>query len=117
MWNCCRMIKDAWLYVDNAILKNAWDKFLKHESGRNAEHFEIIKNDIDEAVEILDTLPGCGGCDSVTVLNWFEIDKKYNTDVHIDTNDILNEFLNGALSGGKNEIGEDMFRDILYDRD
>ena len=80
----------------------------------SAEDFEIINNDMDEALEILNTLSGCGGCGSVVVLNWFEIDEKYNTDVHVDTNDIFNEFLNKALSGGKNEIGEGMFQDILY---
>ncbi|XP_043604800.1 jerky protein homolog-like [Bombus pyrosoma] len=63
--DCCRIMRDAWLNVNNAILKNAWNKLLKHESEESAEDLQIIERDIDETLQLLHGLPGCEGCDRV----------------------------------------------------
>ena len=97
MSDFCRMVYDDWSSVNNAILKNEWDMPLKLESEQSSEDFEIIKKDIDEELATLNRLPVCGGCDRVAVINWFQIDKKHNTNIQVDTNDILQDFINETL--------------------
>ncbi|XP_050476721.1 jerky protein homolog [Bombus huntii] len=76
LWDCCRMASHAWTNVSTSILKNAWDNLLKDESGQSLEEPEI-RQDIYQALEELSKIPGCGGCDSIDVMNWFETNKKY----------------------------------------
>ncbi|XP_050476722.1 jerky protein homolog-like [Bombus huntii] len=102
--DCCRMVHNAWSKIKSPILKNAWDKLLKDESERSSEDPEIIKKDIDEALTKLNKIPGCGGCDSIAVMNWFETDKEHNTDTQDDIQETLLDFINAATNTEANEL-------------
>ena len=112
MDNYCNMVRNAWSKVKNPILKNAWDKLLKDESEQSPEDFEIIKRDTNEALEKLNRLPGCRACDSITVMEWFETDKKHN-DMQVDINNTLIDFLNVAMDREANKLTDENFEDIL----
>ena len=113
--DCYRMVYNAWLKVENPIIKNAWDKLLKNESQQSLEESEIIKKDIDEALAKLNRLPGCEECDSIAVMNWFETETEHNTDTQDDIQDTLLDFINAAMDTGTNELTDENFEDILDD--
>ncbi|XP_043592561.1 jerky protein homolog-like [Bombus pyrosoma] len=112
--DCCRIMRDAWLNVYNAILKNAWNKLLKHESEESAEDLQIIERDIDEILQLLQKLPGCEGCDRASVISWFEIDKRHDIDKQVNIADILIDFIKENMAPGEKEY-TDSFEEILDD--
>ena len=116
---CCYMAHNAWTNVKSPILENAWDKLLKDESEQSPEDSEIIKQDINEALEKLNILPGCGKSDSIAIMNWFEADKKQDTDVQIDISNTLIDFINTNIDTGTDEFAAELtdedFHDLLDD--
>ena len=97
MWDCCSIVHDAWSYVDNAILTNAWDSLLNREIQWSEEYSLRMKYDAVKTIEILRSLPGCGRCDEASVLNWFENDEICEVFMKICTNDIIREFENKTV--------------------
>ncbi|XP_050600378.1 jerky protein homolog-like [Bombus affinis] len=108
----CRMVYNAWLKVENPIIKNAWDKLLKNESQQSSERSEIIKKNIE--LGKLNRLPGYGECSSTSVMNWFETDKEHNTGTQDDIQNTLLDFINTVMDTGTNELIDENFEDILY---
>ncbi|XP_033367141.1 jerky protein homolog-like [Bombus vosnesenskii] len=90
--DCCRIMRDAWLNVNKVILENAWNKLLRREDNKSMENIEIIERDIDETLQLLQRLPEYEGCDRVSVICWFESDKR-DIDKQVGTTDILADFL------------------------
>ncbi|XP_060819672.1 jerky protein homolog-like [Bombus pascuorum] len=97
MWDCCRMVQDAWMKVENTILKKAWGKLLKKEGEQNFRE-RIIETDIGETVELLHKLPGCQRCNTIDVKNWYEIDNEEKMLMKIYTDEVLGDFENNALN-------------------
>ncbi|XP_060819670.1 jerky protein homolog-like [Bombus pascuorum] len=96
MWDCCRIVHDAWSYVDDAIMKNAWDKLLKFDVIRNVDA-KKRKSDIFETVKLLHNLPGCKQYNKYDVSNWFEIDNIHDKVMTICTDEALQDFGNNTL--------------------
>lgn len=98
MWDCCRMIRDAWSNVENTILENAWGKLLmEKDDQKKFGDISIIKKDIKETVSLLHQLPGCQRCNTVGVKNWYEIDNEEKIFMKLCTDEVLRDFKNNAL--------------------
>jgi hypothetical protein len=98
MWDCCRMIRNAWTKVEDTILKEAWDKIFKGEDEQNFRERLIIEPDISEIVELLHALPGHQWCKAIDVKNWFEIDNEEKMFMKQYTEEVLRDFENNTLN-------------------
>ena len=111
--SCCCMVHTAWVNVNNSIIKKAWDKLLDNESEQSSQDSEIIKKDINDVLEKLKRMPGCEGCDSISVMNWFETEKKNNINQQVDINNALLDFI--RTNTEMETLTDDDFVDILDD--
>jgi hypothetical protein len=97
MWDCCQIVQDAWSYVDDAILRNAWDNLLKREILWSGQYSIKMKHDAVKTLELLHSLSGCERCDEADVLNWFEIDDICDIIMKICTNEVVRDFENKTV--------------------
>ncbi|XP_043591834.1 jerky protein homolog-like [Bombus pyrosoma] len=97
MWDCCRMVQDAWSNVEDTILEKAWGKLLKEKDEQNFRERQIIEADIDKTVALLHELPGCQWCNTVDVKSWYEIDSEEKMFMKVCTDEVLRDFENNAL--------------------
>ncbi|XP_043590860.1 jerky protein homolog-like [Bombus pyrosoma] len=94
MWDCYNIVDDAWSYIDDVILRNAWDTLLKRDVLWSAQYSIKMKYDAVKTVEFLHSLPGCERCDEESVLNWFESDDISEIVMKIHTNEVIRDFEN-----------------------
>ena len=97
MWDCCRIVHDAWSFVDKEILINSWDGLLRPPDMGSIIRTGIWNADILKAIAFLRRLPGCERCEQNDVLNWFNIDNGYDIVKKICTDEVLREFENNTL--------------------
>ena len=76
LWDCCRMIRDAWLRVENTILKVSWSKLLLNENIGRFACTSIIERNVKQIHALLAKLPGCDLLERSDLENWFKIDEK-----------------------------------------
>ncbi|XP_033356661.1 jerky protein homolog-like [Bombus vosnesenskii] len=92
MWDCCSFAYDAWSYVDDAILRNAWDAILNRDVLWSGQYSIKMKYDAVKTIELLHSLPGCERCDEASVFNWFEMDETCDIIMKICTNEVVRDF-------------------------
>ncbi|XP_043591771.1 jerky protein homolog-like [Bombus pyrosoma] len=96
-WDCCRIVRDAWSYVDCVTMTMAWRNLLKFEHKLRVDFSGNINNDVSETVELLHSLPGCEGCDPSSAINWFTIDNIRNIISKLHTDEVIRAFKNKTL--------------------
>ena len=97
MWDCCRIVHDAWSRIDDTILINSWDSILWPENVRTVEQAEKWDAYIRKAIKLLHKLPGCKQCHEIEVFDWFHIEEKHDIIKKICTEEVLREFKNNTL--------------------
>ncbi|XP_060819663.1 jerky protein homolog-like [Bombus pascuorum] len=107
MWDCCRIVHAAWAYVDNEILKNAWDSLLKCDIVWSGHYALKMKFDAVNTVEWFNRLPGCERCDNATVLNWFECDDVSEIMIKIFTSKVIEDFENKSMNPVNTNINDE----------
>jgi hypothetical protein len=98
MWDCCRIVHSAWVYVDDDILKNAWDGLLKRDISWSEQYGSKMQHDTVKTVEWFNRLPGCEQCDEATVLNWFDCDDASQIMIKICTSEVIEDFKNKSMN-------------------
>jgi hypothetical protein len=92
LWDCCRMIKDAWSRVECTLLKVSWSKLLLKENiGELHTCTSIIEKNIQQIHALLDELPGCDHFTRYDLENWFEIDQKEKIHMKLCTEEICKD--------------------------
>ncbi|XP_012247149.1 jerky protein homolog-like [Bombus impatiens] len=104
IWDCCRIVHDAWSHVEDSILISSWHSLLYSMDTWYIEFVE--KDDIDayKTVEFLHKLPGCEQCQKINVLHWFYIDTEYDVIHKVCADEVVREFEKNTL--GPVSIGE-----------
>jgi hypothetical protein len=97
MWDCCRMVRDAWSDVNNRILKRGWDVLLGRVSEPEVDLSLLREKDATAAQASLIRLRGYKCCDRDDVLKWFEIENKRNIFITIFTDEVVRNFKNNTL--------------------
>ena len=107
MWDCCRIVHDAWLSVDNATLTYAWEELLIPKHIQSMKCTKSFDADIRRAVQLLHKLPGCEECEEKDVINWFRIESKYDTDMKVCDEEVLQKLENHILGQVNRDISGD----------
>jgi hypothetical protein len=98
MWDCCRIIHDAWSSVDDEILKNVWDMLDgSMDESMSAFCSDLLKKDVDEALALLHRLPGCEESDEDGVSKWFLIETISDILMTICSYEVFRDFKNNTL--------------------
>lgn len=89
----CRMVHDAWSYVDDAILKRGWDILFGYETSYD-EFTDTLIKDIKETTAYLRTLSGCERCHEDFVFVWFKVENVHDIAMKVCTDEVLRSFGN-----------------------
>ncbi|XP_060819666.1 jerky protein homolog-like [Bombus pascuorum] len=106
MWDCCRIVDDAWSRVEKAIIKRAWNKLLGHKMKRNVAANKR-RSDILRTVRLLHRIPGWRRCNTRNVAKWFEADCAHEKVIKVCTDEVLQDFETNALDQGDVDIVDD----------
>nr|XP_033195751.1 jerky protein homolog-like [Bombus vancouverensis nearcticus] len=98
MWDCCRIVHDAWLSVEDAILTNSWDRLLTVRNVQSIEVTEKWEAEINDVLGMLIDLPGCKECEEIDVFNWFSIENQYNIVQKKCVEEVLQEFKDNPVN-------------------
>jgi hypothetical protein len=107
MWDCCCIVHNAWDYVDDTILKHAWDSLLQRDIEWSAQYGLKMKYDTVKTVECFNRVPGCERCDAATALNWFDCDDVSEIMIKIFTSEIIEDFENRSMNPVNTNIDEE----------
>ncbi|XP_060819667.1 tigger transposable element-derived protein 2-like [Bombus pascuorum] len=94
LWDCCRMIHNAWSNVNSAVMLKAWNQIVKTET-RKCAKIVIAKNIARNAKEIFDLLmklPGCQSCLKDHVKNWYQLDNLDTMVMKVYSDIVLRDF-------------------------
>ena len=87
LWDCCRMIQDAWSNAKNVILIKAWGELLKYESEQDEDDITIMGKSIAE----------CQWCNRAGVKNWFEFDNINKMFMKVYIDEVIRDCKNNTL--------------------